>query len=121
MALEDAVLLSTLLSRLPTSSEEFDQTILSSLLDEFCKLRYPRVEALKAKSRENGDAYALPTSKGERRTDGSKMETAEISVDVLQAMVSSHFLVNASIRDVLFGYDAETAASGTCSSEVKLG
>jgi hypothetical protein len=59
MALEDAVILSTLFARIPCTAVPVDQTSLSQVLSSFFELRYTRTASLKTKSRDTGDVYAL--------------------------------------------------------------
>lgn len=117
MALEDAVVLSTLLK----GHHESDSAVLDHLLQRYTQLRLPRVQAIKAKAKNNRNLYALHDGVEQVARDKIMATEAEriINGDVDEAgrgdaefaKGSPNFLADVPFRNMLFGYDAEKVAS----------
>lgn len=125
MALEDAVVLSTLLahlSDLPPSVKD-PRTLLPHLLNTYCTLRTPRVRFVKSKTRAMRDLYTYADGPEQQARD-SKLRAEMVAVEMGEvdeagrwttkgkelkgdfAKDSANFLVDVALRDMLFGYDA---------------
>lgn len=116
MALEDAVVLSTLLK----GHQAPDSVALDRLLQRYTQLRKPRAQIIKAKAKSNRNVYALHDGaeqvardkvmarEGERIRDGEVDDAGRGDVEFAKG--SPNFLADVSFRDMLFGYDAEKEA-----------
>jgi hypothetical protein len=117
MALEDAVVLSTLLKDYhPAENSE-----LGPVLEQYTELRQERVQYVKEKARSNRDIYALPDGKDQITRDNilaaesERIKNGEVDEagngDANFAKDSPNFLADVQFRNLLFGYDAEQEAS----------
>ncbi|KAF2706180.1 FAD/NAD(P)-binding domain-containing protein [Pleomassaria siparia CBS 279.74] len=115
MALEDAVVLSTLFKHHPNTTD------LDVILQLYLRIRQPRVQSLKAKARRMRDAYAHHDGSQQQLRDQSLAadmerirsglidEASRIDgkLDLENARDSANLLADVGFRERLFGYDGE--------------
>jgi len=119
MALEDAVVLSTLLKGYSLT----DTSELGRILERYTQLRQMRVQHVKKKARNNRDIYALYDGEEQKTRDGilaaemKRIENGEVDQagkgDPNFAKDSPNFLADVPFRNLLFGYDAEREANAS--------
>jgi hypothetical protein len=119
MALEDAVVLSTLLKGLHST----DTAELGLVLERYTQLRQPRVQSVKQKARSNRDIYALYDGAEQTTRDSilaaemQRIKNGEVDEsgkgDPNFAKDSPNFLADVPFRNMLFGYDAEQEAGAS--------
>jgi len=113
MAIEDGVVLSELLSFLPSSSPD----LLDQALSKFCELRHPRIKFLQEKAATLYGAFAYPDGPLQQERDQrlksemSKMEeqengALEEELGSNYAENSPNFLSDVAFRNFIFDYDA---------------